>query len=92
VQMPTVNRNQALSILERGASYPGSGSFVGRGALERAMEAPEPVSKYDPHTSSIRQCSRIVRADWHMCLGPAICTASPKGFPRNSEALNISVS
>lgn len=85
VQMPRVNRNQAVFTLERGASWPGSGSFGGGGALERAMETPESASKYDPRTSSTRHYSRTVRADWYMFPRPA-CTTLPKGLGTLSEA------
>lgn len=50
------------------------------GFRERAMGTPESVSKYDPHTTSIRNFSRAVRADPYMFLGPAVCTDPLKGF------------
>lgn len=74
----------ALSVLERGASWPGSGSLGGGGALERATEAPESVSMSAPHTSST---SKIVRADWYTFLRSA-CITLPKGLGTLSEAPN----
>lgn len=65
---------------EREALHTQDLAALGEGALERAVETGESVSKYDPHSSSSKYSIRAVSASVLMFLGPAIHTAPSQGF------------